>query len=87
MQLPLAARICAGLRPVRPVLFIDGEMTAAQLQERLKAIIEGDGRVIDVPGITSVGYTDLLDDTAPPDLADAADRAELQRIIDEQQRR
>ena len=70
----------------RPVLFIDGEMTAAQLQERLKAIIEGDDRDIEVPGDRLRLVTpDLLDDTAPPDLADASDRAELQRIVDEQQ--
>ena len=70
----------------RRVLFLDGEMTAAQLQERLKAIIEGDSRDIEVSGDHLRLVTpDLLNDTAPPDLANAADRAELQRIVDEQQ--
>jgi KaiC/GvpD/RAD55 family RecA-like ATPase len=65
------------------VLFIDGEMPASVLQQRLTAIMAADARSIEVPAEGFNFITpDLLDNMSPPDLTDAADRDLLQERID-----
>jgi len=64
------------------VLFIDGEMPASVLQQRLTAIMAADERSIEVPAEGFNFITpDLLDNMSPPDLTDAGDRDLLQEQI------
>ncbi len=67
----------------RRVLFLDGEMPAVALKERLAAIIAADDRDIDVDAEMLRFVTPDLLDGAPPDLANPDDQAELQRVIAE----
>ncbi len=66
----------------RRVLFIDGEMPAVALKERLSAIIEADTRDCEVDADNLRLITPDLLSGAPPDLADPNDQGELQRLID-----
>jgi hypothetical protein len=65
-----------------PVLFIDGEMPAVALQQRMRAILEADERDLDIDENMLRFLTPDLLNGAPPDLADAADQEELQVVID-----
>lgn len=67
----------------QPTLFLDGEMPAVALQERLKAKLAADDRNIELDGGMLRFITPDLLDGAPPDLADAQDQGELQRVIDD----
>ena len=69
-------------RPLR-VLFIDGEMPATVLQERLRAIMQADSREGEIDADTFRIITPDLLDGAPPDLASPDDQARLQRLIDD----
>ncbi|MGH8802878.1 MAG: AAA family ATPase, partial [Casimicrobiaceae bacterium] len=65
----------------RRVLFLDGEMPAVALKERLAAVLAADDRDVDVNGENLRFITPDLLEGAPPDLADAEDQAALQDII------
>lgn len=67
----------------RRVLFLDGEMPAVALKERLAAIIAADTRDRDIPGDNLRFITPDLLDGAPPDLGIAEDQAALQDVIAE----
>jgi len=67
-------------RPLR-VLFLDGEMPAAVLQERLRAIAEADDRDVEAATESFQIVTPDLLDGAPPDLSDVANQAKLQVLI------
>jgi hypothetical protein len=58
-------------------------MPAVALQTRLKAILNADSRDADIDGEKLRFLTPDLLNGAPPDLANADDQAELQRVIDD----
>lgn len=69
-------------RPVR-VLFLDGEMPASVLQERLRAIIEANDLDGEVEAEAFRIVTPDLLDGASPDLSSVDDQVRLQALIDE----
>lgn len=66
----------------RRVLFIDGEMPAVALKERIVAMIAADTRDCDIDADNLRFITPDLLDCAPPDMADAEDQIDLQKVID-----
>ena len=67
----------------RRVLFLDGEMPAVRLRERLQAILDADDREIDIDEQMLRFVTPDLLDGPLPDLGNDADQAELDRLIAE----
>ena len=65
----------------RPVLFLDGEMPGAALQERLNAILDADVRDTELDGGMLRFITPDLLEGAPPDLANAGDQAMLAKVV------
>jgi hypothetical protein len=63
------------------VLFLDGEMPAVALQERVKAILEADDRDVDIDEDMLRFITPDLLEGAPPDLANREDQERLGEVI------